>query len=64
MHGNVIGENSGLNPFMNQVYFYYPELQDALRAVKGLNPFMNQVYFYYGYAKIRKRSIDFVLIPL
>ena len=23
-----------------------------------LNPFMNQVYFY-GYAKIRKRSIDF-----
>ena len=38
----------GLNPFMNQVYFY----QNALRTVKALfteclNPFMNQVYFYY-----------------
>ena len=42
-----MGLPQGLNPFMNQVYFY-----DGVRIIKdlsfGLNPFMNQVYFYYS----------------
>ena len=38
---------SGLNPFMNQVYFYAAGAAVEKVAAKiGLNPFMNQVYFY------------------
>ena len=36
-----------LNPFMNQVYFYFGE--HCINEDDGeyrLNPFMNQVYFY------------------
>ncbi len=43
----------GLNPFENQVYFYYEIWTlDGRKFLKGLNPFENQVYFYtcYGYA--------------
>ena len=38
---------SGLNPFMNQVYFYSWTLptKEVITCVR-LNPFMNQVYFY------------------
>ena len=36
----------GLNPFMNQVYFYVAVGALSVLSMKtGLNPFMNQVYF-------------------
>ena len=44
---NAAANNTGLNPFMNQVYFYgiLEVTRNAARCVR-LNPFMNQVYFY------------------
>ena len=36
-----------LNPFMNQVYFYFKNLFTMWGTIcLRLNPFMNQVYFY------------------
>ena len=37
--------DGSLNPFENQVYFYYASIW-AMRRFHGLNPFENQVYFY------------------
>ena len=38
---------NGLNPFMNQVYFYTSEyVENVITKKICLNPFMNQVYFY------------------
>ena len=38
----------GLNPFMNQVYFYFvfAYVFCVVFRLPRLNPFMNQVYFY------------------
>ena len=36
----------GLNPFMNQVYFYAVKDETLCKPNRCLNPFMNQVYFY------------------
>ena len=36
----------GLNPFMNQVYFYAGSIWPTAGWRSSLNPFMNQVYFY------------------
>ena len=38
----------GLNPFMNQVYFYiFTKTAKMVDGYNRLNPFMNQVYFYF-----------------
>ena len=38
---------TGLNPFMNQVYFYFLDGgKERKWDILCLNPFMNQVYFY------------------
>ena len=40
-------DTTGLNPFMNQVYFYARKVARIISSMAdGLNPFMNQVYFY------------------
>ena len=35
-----------LNPFENQVYFYWKATKQIMGVDAGLNPFENQVYFY------------------
>ena len=47
---------AGLNPFMNQVYFYRGEARTGARPSPRLNPFMNQVYFYRFLRQFHKRS--------
>ena len=54
-----------LNPFMNQVYFYYPVQPGDRLFFPSLNPFMNQVYFYFAASAIRSQFLlHEVLIPL
>ena len=53
----------GLNPFMNQVYFYI--LQRGYRQVVclRLNPFMNQVYFYEFISLLKQDGFTYCLNP-
>ena len=46
-----------LNPFMNQVYFYFLLLTNKDKPLKCLNPFMNQVYFYAALPKPRRARV-------
>ena len=59
-----VDELIGLNPFMNQVYFYHVPKHQGGDKEKSLNPFMNQVYFYGGMAADDKGNPMIVLIPL
>ena len=60
----MAADDKGLNPFMNQVYFYAAGAAVEKVAAKiGLNPFMNQVYFYRN-NRTTKRGKACVLIPL
>ena len=53
----------GLNPFMNQVYFY-KLARERCGYILGLNPFMNQVYFYIHTIGHYESAPWEVLIPL